>query len=353
MATRALMVLLVAAACAEPVRVRPRALPVTPRAEKAGPPAERDDAWLFHAASEAERVGDAAAARGYYEELLRERPSSGLADAARFNLGLVFEHGGDYASAAAVYEPIIVKPMPSDEDARRTWLDAHFRRAACLSKGGGWQEVSRLFDVVLDVPGLSVVDRIEALVGRGIADKERGEAAAAEIAFSQVLHLARDFDRDSAQGLSPFVAEAAFHWADIELGRFEGVMLAFPNDMLARRLDEKCGRLLTAQRRYLRAMHFGDAHTVAAAGNRIGGMYERLYDDIMGLEVPVDFDAEQRAAYRDEVKRRLRVLVEKAIRVYERTALVGKRAESAMPWVEKSEAALARLRAIVVDEPAL
>jgi tetratricopeptide (TPR) repeat protein len=335
------------------MHVRERALPVSPAAVTSAADAEpgiRDDTWLFHAASDAERDGDAAAARGYYEELLRAMPESELADAARFNLGLVLEHGGDYAAAAEVYAPIIAKPMPAD-DAQRTWLDAHFRRAACLAKAGGWAEVSRLFDIVLAVPGLAAADRIEALVGRGIADEERGALAAAEIAFSHVLHLARDLGRDS--GLGPFAAEAAFHWAEIERGKFEGVALAFPNALLAERLDEKCERLLTAQRRYLRAMHFGDAHTVAAAGNRIGGMYERLYDDIMALDVPADFDAEQREVYRDEVRRRLRVLVEKAIRVYERTALIGKRADSAAPWVEKSEAALARLRAIVVNEPAL
>ncbi len=350
---RALILLVVTAACADAVQVRPRAFPVTPQVETSASPTERDDAWLFHAASDAERAGDADAARTYYEELLRDAPGSTLADPARFNLGLVLEHAGDYAAAAALYEPIIAKPMPAGDDAWRTWLDAHFRRAACLSKGGDWLAVSRLFDVVLNLPRLERADRIEALVGRGIADKERGEASEAEVAFSQVLHLARDVDRDSEPGLSPFVAEAAFHWAEIERERFDGVVLVFPIGLLAQRLDAKCERLLTAQRRYLRAMQFGDAHTVAASGNRIGGMYERLYDEITALAEPGDLDAEQSAAYREEVRRRLRVLVEKAVRVYERTALVGRRAQSATQWVEKSEAALARLRAILVEEPSL
>ncbi len=319
-----MMALLVLSACGNPVvRARPHVAAADTTVVE--PPAASDDVGLEDTASDAER----------------------------FNHGLVLERRKDYAAAAATYLPIITKPMPSDDEDRRTWLDAHFRRAACLSKSGDWGEVSRLFDIVLEMPGLVVADRIEALVGRGIADEERGAFAAAEIAFSHVVHLARDFDRDSEQELSPFVAEAAFHWGDIERSRYEDVKLVFPNEVLAKRLDEKCERLLTAQRRYLRAMHFGDAHTIAAAGNRIGGMYERLYDDLTGLEVPSDFDAEQRVAYQDEVKRRLRVLVEKAIRVYERTALAGKRTASATPWVEKSEAALARLRSILVDQTTL
>lgn len=343
-----------ACACAgrDTVQIRAHDTPVSPAAAQPTPEVH-DDAWLFHAAGDAQRAGDMPAAENYYGALLRDAPSSPLADAARFNLGLVLEQRRAYAEAAQVYLPIISAPMPKDDEARRTWLDAHFRRAACLAQNAGWDDVSRIFDVVLALPDVSLADRIEALVGRGIADKERGAPAAAEVAFSQVLHLARDFDRNSNIELGAMVAEAAFHWADIDRQRFEEVTLAFPTELLAKRLEEKCERLMTAQRRFLKAMSYGDAHTVAAAGNRIGGMYEGLYDALTGLETPAHLDAEQRAVYRDEVKKRLKVLAEKAIKVYERTALVGKRADSAGPWVEKSELAVARLRAIVLDDGAM
>lgn len=348
-------VLVCAGACAaapQTARIRAHDTPVRPAAAQPTPEAH-DDAWLFHAAGDAQRAGDMAVAEQYYGELLRDAPTSPLAGAARFNLGLVLEQRRAYAEAAEVYLPLITAPLPVGDEARRTWIDAHYRRAACLAQSSRWDEVSQLFDVVLATDELTLADRIEALVGRGIADQERGATSAAESAFSQVLHRARDFDRDAGIELGAMVAEAAFHWGDIERARFEGVTLAFPTKLLAERLEEKCEKLLRAQRRYLSAMRFGDAHTVAAAGNRIGGMYEGLHAALMALEIPPHLDAEQRVVYRDEVRKRLKVLAEKAIKVYERTALVGKRADSAGTWVEKSEMAVARLRAIVLDEGAL
>ena len=71
------------------------------------------------------------------------------------------------------------------------------------------------------------------------------------------------------------------------------------------------------------------------------------------LEVPPDLTDEERDVYRDEVKHRVRVLAEKAIKIYERTVLVGKRVDTAASWVRESETALERLRAIYLQDDAL
>lgn len=310
-----------------------------------------DDATLFHVAAEAERAGNHAQAHALYARLVVTMPTSDLVDAARFNDGLAYEHEHAWAKAAEIYAPIIARPLPADPETRRTWLDAHFRRAACLAKSGDWAEVASVFTAVLAIADLELTDRVEALVGRGIAAKELGDAADAELMFGQVLHLVRVNER--ASELRDFGAEAAFQSAEVAYARFVAVRLAFPNDLLAKRLDEKCQALLAAQTRYIRAVQFGDAHTVAAAGRRIGGMYEVLYSEIVGLEVPPDFTDEERDVYRHEVRSRVRVLAEKAIKIYERSVLIGKRASTAAGWVEESEAALERLRAIYLEDDAL
>ena len=309
-----------------------------------------DDASVFQAAAEAERTGDHAKAHELYGRLLHEMPASDLIDAARFNDGLVYEHEQAWGEAAAAYAPIIAAPRPVDEEHRRTWLDAHYRRAACLSKVQAWPDVARIFDVVIALADLSERDRIEALVGRGIAAKNLGDIAAAELMFGQVMHAVRVSDRTTSDELRDFAAEAAFQWAEIARDRFNEIKLAFPNDVLARLLDAKCQALLTAQTRYIRAVQFGDEHTLAAAGTRIGGLYTSLYDELVGLEVPPDLTDEERKIYRNEVKRRVRVLAEKAIAIYERTVLVGKRVDTAESWVHESEAALERLRAAYLDD---
>lgn len=305
-----------------------------------------DDQDIFHAASEAERAGEPTEARALYERLLREMPTSPLADASRFNLGLSLEHEHQWAAAAEAYRPIVDKPVPAEADDRRTWIDAHFRRAACAAKIGEWGETRRLFEKVLVTRDLRLDDKIEAMLGRGIALEEVGEPFDAELAFSEVLHDTRDTQDGT---LRSFAAEAAFHSADIARKRFAAVRLEFPTEKLGKLLDTKCEELMVAQGRYIRAIRYGDAYTVAAAGNRIGSMYEDLYAELLGLEVPADLSPEQVEVYKDEVKHRVKVLAEKAIRIYERTALIGRRTDTASEWVKKSEAALAKLKAAYLE----
>jgi hypothetical protein len=129
------------------------------------------------------------------------------------------------------------------------------------------------------------------------------------------------------------------------------VQLAFPQPVLRERLQEKCELLLSAQSRYLRAMFYGDAHTVAAAGLRIGELYEALYDHIVALEAPADLTAEQKAVYDEEVRARITVLLKKALMAYERSLVIGKRAPTAATWIVRLEAAIARLQNAYLAAP--
>jgi hypothetical protein len=143
----------------------------------------------------------------------------------------------------------------------------------------------------------------------------------------------------------------ALEWAEIAGRRFDEVKLAFPVAALREALASKCELLLSAQHRYLRAIRLGDGRTAAVAGFRIGWLYESLYDALTGLEAPPELTNEQRAVYDEEVRARVGVLVGKAIRVYEKTLLVGRASAGAGPWVEKLETALDRLRALYLDRP--
>ncbi|MEZ4273452.1 MAG: tetratricopeptide repeat protein [Myxococcota bacterium] len=70
-----------------------------------------------------------------YRRLIEQFPDSELTAAANFNLGLLAEGRQDFSVAAVLYGAVIDKPLPIADDMRRTWVDAHFRRAVCL---GSW-----------------------------------------------------------------------------------------------------------------------------------------------------------------------------------------------------------------------
>lgn len=340
---------LVATACAS----APRATPIVHSGTVVHPEEDPlvgldnyDARTLFHLAGEAERKGEVDRGIALYERLLANFPSDPVADAARFNVGLLYERKKEFGAAIPYYEAIYDGELPPTVEGQRTWLDAHYRAAVCLGQIGEWWAAVALFERVEALDWLDDDDRLEALVGRGISLQEADDPDAAELAFSTALRFHRLISRRRRFDDRGLAAEAAFRLGDIARERFEAVTLEYPVETLRERLNEKCEALLTAQNRYLQAVRVGDTHTVAAAGFRIGSLYEQLYEHMMALEVPADLDEEQAEVYLEEVHNRIGVLVEKAIKIYEKSLIAGRRADSAARWVEQTEEALARLKSI-------
>ncbi len=308
-----------------------------------------DPELLFHLAAEADRQAQPQRAVALYERLLGDFPNSELARPARFNVGLLYEKAGDFGRAASSYRQICDAPRPASAEGRRTWLDAHYRLAVCSGELDDWWTSVGVFDRVLALDWIEPFDRLEAMVGRGIAMLHAGDGGAAEVALSGALRFYTEVSRTQHFDDRGLAAEAAFHLGEIASEAYAAVQLELPAELLKSRLEEKCEYLLSAQNRFLRAIRYGDARTAAAAGYKIGWLYESLYDQVLAIEAPPDLDDDQREIYWQEVKSRVRVLVKKAIRIYERTLLVGKSAAEAAPWVGRIEAALSRLKAVYLE----
>lgn len=307
-----------------------------------------DPEELFGAAAEAERKGEDPLAKDLYQRLIAEFSRSSWVAPARFNLGLLLEEEEAFGEAAAQYEAIFRLGRERDP---KTFLDASFRVAVCRGAQGRWWDAVVAFDRLLEMDHIDAFDRLQALVGRGIALQEAGEPTSADIAFSHALRFYRETAAHQRFQDAGLVAEAAFRMGEIASQRFRGVVLQFPPlEQLTVQLEEKCRLLLSAQHRYLRAIRYGDGHTVAAAGFRIGSLYEALYEDILALGTPPELIVEQSVIYREEVRRRIQVLLEKAIVAYEKSLVVGRRVSTAEPWVAKLETALSRLQAIYLAE---
>lgn len=311
-----------------------------------------DAELLFHLAGEAERNDENDRAVAIYRKLIAEFASSIYAHPARFNAGLVLEGLEHYRQAAALYEAVAHEARPTGAQAERTWIDAHYRLAVCQGKLGEWWEAVAVFEKLIVLETLSDEDRLEALVGQGIAMHEAGEPESADIQFSHALRFFRTVSRRRRFDDRGLAAEAAFRMGDIARERFLAVDLAYPVETLTERLEDKCEYLLSAQNRYLQAIRYGDSHTVAAAGFRIGNLYESLYEHMAGLDAPAELDSDQKAVYIEEVHTRIAILLEKAIKIYERSLVAAKRVDSAEAWAQRTEAALARLRAMYLADGA-
>jgi hypothetical protein len=120
---------------------------------------------------------------------------------------------------------------------------------------------------------------------------------------------------------------------------------------LGKQLEEKAEELLSAQGHYLRAVRTGSPHWATGAGYRIGALYEELYNALINAPVPKELDAEASQIYREELKRRIRVLVTKAINIYDETLAAADRIGEDSPFVSQTKESLDRMKAILLAEP--
>lgn len=304
------------------------------------------EAGLFESARAASHAGRIQAALTLYGRVIEQ--NGALWPMARYNRGLVLE--GEQRLADAVLDYQAIAKGASHGAAENTWLDAHTRLAVCLTKLQRYAEALAAFDTILKQPQLPPDDRLEALVGRGITSETAGDDDAAEVAYSDALHVLDGLQKQQRYDDHGLGAEAAFRLGDVSSRRFAAIALAFPQETLKMRLEQKCEALLSAQGRYLRSMRYGDHRTVAAAGLRVGNLYEGLYDAITGLAPPADMTREEVEIYRDEVRKRVSVLVKKAIMVYEKALAVSRKSGTDDIWVERLETALGRLKTVYVSE---
>ncbi len=102
--------------------------------------------------------------------------------------------------------------------------------------------------------------------------------------------------------------------------------------------------LLSAQGHYLRTIRIGNPDWAVAAGYRIGELYDEMYVQMTEAPPPPGLDAEHEAAYREELRRKVRVLVTKAIAIYESTLATARRTGVENRFVEKTQSSLERMK---------
>lgn len=306
---------------------------------------------LFHLAGEAERRKESALAIVLYKKLIQEFDNIDYQQVSLFNLGMLHEDKEKWAQAIGYYEQVIklYDGMPIDED--QLYFDTFMRLGVCFAKLERWWDAVYAFENLVSLEWIDEQDRMEIQLGKGITFEGAGETTLAESAYSRVLSLYRQLQRGLG-GDKTMAAEAAFRLGEMTRKKYEAVELSYPIELLRERLETKCGFLLTAQNRYLRSIRFGDGHTMAAAGYRLGDLYENLYQTIVSFDPPEELNEDQIALYDEEVRRKVIVLLKKAIRIYEKSLKLGKRLQSGESWLIQLERALSRMKTLYLEEEA-
>ncbi len=286
-----------------------------------------------------------------YDRIADEFPSSRYLSPSLYNAALCLQQTGDLESSAAHYYQLI-DHVPDSADVRV----ARLQLTGVLITLERWQEALASSDLLLARTDLPSDERLEAMARRAQALFGMRRLAEATTAAEDAGTYYRTRRGDEVITEPYFAAAAMFVRAESVRARSEAMVLP-AGDVQAqhRTLEQRAQLILDAQRAYFDTIRLTNAHWAAAAGYRIGSMYETLYADMTAAPVPPPAEpmsdqqlAMYRDAYRAELRSRVEPLVRHAIRYWELTLLMVERTGVETQWAIRTHAELDRARQLLV-----
>src|SRR6266540_250414 len=278
-----------------------------------------------------------------YDRMLQEFPDTRFTKAALYNCGLAFQGKKDWQTAIARFQRL-AQGFEGTQDAK----DAMFQIGASYAEIGNWPTSATVFAELLGRRDLTADDRIEATARRGFAQFQLKDLDTAERTFSSALYYFRSIEKEERLETDFFLGLARYHLGQIPHERFRGIPLRLPVKQMAIDMENKAHELLVAQRQYIETIKLGNPQWASASGYQIGSLYEEFYDAFIHAPIPNDLmgesNQEKREVYYDELRRRIRILLEKALRTHEQNVLMLERLGVQNEWRDKSKLAFAKMK---------
>jgi tetratricopeptide (TPR) repeat protein len=307
----------------------------------------KTDGQLFDDGTVFLRAGKAAEAAQHFDRLVTAYPDSPQILPALFNAGLAHQRLGQFAEALDRFNELLRRD-PKGRDA----VDAQLQAAISEHRLGKKKEAADRLHALGARTDLGLERRGEALVQEGVWRVELGSRADAEQALREAIRILDS--RDATYGIDPSLpAKAEFWLGELQRGEFSDIKLdpaTMSPEKLEDEMESKAKRLLGAQEQYVRAMRRGDADWATAAALRVGELYETFHDELLRAPLPKGLDAGQARVYRSELRERVRVLLGKAIRLYEDTLSTALRVGARSDYVERARQSLDRVKKLLSDD---
>ncbi len=305
-----------------------------------------NDEELFAGGTAGYAAEDYRKATRYFGRLADFHPNSQHRRAALYNAGLAHERLKEWEHAYIRFSELS-DPQKGTGDA----LDAAFRIAETLYHMDRFEDCASVLQVIADRTDLSMNRRLEAQVQNGICILESGQTQPAENSLRRALSMWNGLtNKDDVDDYFP--AQAQFFLGEIYRLHYETVQLdpEKGTDQLAKDLEYKAELLLSAQGHYLRAIRIGNGHWATAAGSQIGGLYESLYDHMVNSPAPAELSAEEAEVYRQELRKKIRVLISKSINIYERTLETAERIGAHSAFVDRTRESLKKMKDLLLAD---
>ena len=305
-----------------------------------------NDEELFAGGTSAFAANDFKQAVRYFGRLADFHPDSRHRRSALYNAGLAHQRLKEWEEAGHRFSEL-ADPAKGQGDA----LDASFRVAETHYHLERYEEAVALLGIIAGRVDLPVNRRLEAQVQQGVCQLEAGESEEAEKTLRKALSTYEDLaDKDEVDDYFP--AQAHFFVGEVYRLHYDGVKLdpAKGSDKLAEDLNYKAELLLSAQGHYLRSIRVGNGYWATAAGAQIGALYENLYEHMVNSPAPSELGAAEAEVYRQELRKKIRVLLTKSINIYERTLETAERIGSQSTFVDRTRESLAKVKALLLAD---
>jgi tetratricopeptide (TPR) repeat protein len=308
-----------------------------------------DASDLFKRATELLNAQKCAEAVALYDRVVREFDSSQYVSASLYNAGLCLQALGQFDQAAAHYANVR-KLRPDSDDVK----DASFLLAEVLIQLERWKDALGLSDELLARDGLTQEERLEGMARRAQALLGDGQLDEAERYTQSALGYFRTRPKDQPIRDEFFAAACNYVLAEVYRTREES--LSFPEGLEPQKqvLIRRAQLLLQAQREYFNTISFqnlDNLHWAAASGYRIGHMYDELWHSVMAAPAPKNLKGDGDRIYHEELAKLIKPLIRHAVRYWEMTLMFIERTGLKTTWAEKTKADLARVRALLLEQP--
>ena len=289
-----------------------------------------------------------------YDRVADEFPDSRFVSPSLYNAGLCFMEGDELADAAARFERLL-RETPTSGDVKH----ARFQLAHVYLGLERWAESLAQAETLLHLDGLTPDERVEAMARAAQAELGADHPREAAERARSALAYARTRPEDDRVQQVYHLAAANFVYAETLRLRAEAVQLPEGGVAVQRPVLERRAQLiLAAQTEYFDTMRHTHPEWAAAAGYRIGEMYDHFWEAITTAPVPPpsrQLTDEERALYDQEYRaslaRLVKPLIRHSIRYWELTLLMVERTGVSTEWTERIRADLERARQRLLSQP--
>lgn len=277
-----------------------------------------------------------------YRKLAVDFPTSKLAPAALFNVGVILENLGDIAAAITAYRDVVAAYPIGRES-----LDAHLRAAGLEAEKKQWKDAERTLREIDLRKDVSNLDRIEVQARLGYVLLMQDRAIDARVALEAAITSWRKATRVDDRY---YIAMAHYYLGELAHREFQKVLLRSPDTMLKQDLGQKEQLAAQAYDRWRQALEMKDPYWALASGYRMSHVFMELWLTAVHAPMPDGLDPAAKGYYEVEVHDRVRRHLHTALEGHEMNVKLAAAYGVENAWSQASKVRATEIAGILARE---